>query len=100
MDAVTIEVSPPGETEPDTLADSYSTDDSDAPSNGATQLDDRVVARLRHLAARSELKGELGKTVVLHGDEGSTIRRVVVAGVGKRAEVDADAMRTAASAVV
>jgi leucyl aminopeptidase len=98
MDAVTIEVSPPGETEPDTLAVPFSTDDSDVPSNGA-QLDERVVARLRRLAAGGELKGELGKTVVLHGDGESPLRRVVVAGVGKRAEVDADAMRTAASAV-
>jgi leucyl aminopeptidase len=98
MDAVTIEVGPPGETEPDTLAVAFSTDDSEVPSNGA-QLDERVVARLRRLAAGGELKGELGKTVVVHGDGESQLRRVVVAGVGKRAEVDADAMRTAASAV-
>jgi leucyl aminopeptidase len=99
MDAVTIEVSPPGETEPDTLALPFSSDDSELPSNGA-QLDDRVEAQLRRLADGGELKGELGKTVVLHGDAESNFRRVVVAGVGKRAEVDADAMRTAASAVV
>jgi leucyl aminopeptidase len=98
MDAVTIEVSPPGEIEPDTVALPFSSDDSELPSNGA-QLDDRVEARLRALAAGGELKGELGKTVVLHGDAESNLRRVVVAGVGKRAEVDADAMRTAASAV-
>jgi leucyl aminopeptidase len=98
MDAVTIEVSPPGETEPDTVAVPFSTDDSEVPSNGA-QLDERVVARLRRLAAGGELKGELGKTVVVYGDGESQLRRVVVAGVGKRAEVDADTMRTAASAV-
>jgi leucyl aminopeptidase len=100
MDAVTIEVSPPGETEPDTLALPFSSDDSDVPSNGARALDDQTEARLRRLAAGGELKGELGKTVVLHGDGESGLRRVVVAGVGKRAEVDADAMRTAAAAVV
>src|SRR5436309_7411665 len=100
MDAVTIEVSPPGGSEPDTLAVPFSTDDSEVPSNGAAQLDDRVAATLRRLAAAGGRKGELGKTVVLHADEDSNLRRVVVAGVGKRAEVDADAMRTAASAVV
>jgi leucyl aminopeptidase len=100
MDAVTIEVSPPGGSEPDTLAVPFSTDDSDVPPNGSAQLDDRVAGRLRRLAAAGELKGELGKTVVLHGDEGSNVRRLVVAGVGKRVDVDADAMRTAASAVV
>ena len=99
MDAVAIEVSPPGEIEGDTLALPFSTDDSELPPNGARQLDDRFEARLRRLAESGELKGELGKTVVLHADEGSNVRRVVVAGVGKRAEVDADALRTAASAV-
>jgi leucyl aminopeptidase len=99
MDAVAIEVSPPGGIEPDTLALPYSTDDSDLPSNGAGQLDDPTEARLRRLAAGGELKGELGKTVVLHADGDSNLRRVVVAGVGKRDEVDADALRTAASAV-
>jgi leucyl aminopeptidase len=100
MDAVTIEVSPPGEAEPDTLALPFSSDDSEVPSNGASELDDRIEAQLRRLATGGELKGELGKTVVLHADGESSLRRVVVAGVGKRAEVDADAMRTAASAVV
>ena len=100
MDAVAIEVSPPGEIEGDTLALPFSTDDSELPSNGARQLDERLEAKLSRLANGGELKGELGKTVVLHADEDSNLRRVVVAGVGKRAEVDADAMRTAASAVV
>jgi leucyl aminopeptidase len=99
MDAVTVEVSHPGETEADTLALPFSSDDSDVPSNGAGQLDERIEGQLRRLAAGGELKGELGKTVVLHGDGDSSLRRIVVAGVGKRAEVDADAMRTAASAV-
>jgi leucyl aminopeptidase len=100
MESITIEVSPPGEFEPDTLALPFSSDDSEVPSNGARQLEGGIGARLRRLAAGGELKGELGKTVLLHGDEGSGLRRVVVAGVGKRADVDADAVRTAASAVV
>jgi len=100
MDAVTIEVSRPGATEPETLALPFSSDDSAVPSNGAQQLDDRINAQLRRLAVEGELKGELGKMVVLYGNGESNLRRVIVAGIGKRAEVDADAMRTAASAVV
>jgi leucyl aminopeptidase len=100
MDAVTIEVSAPGAGEPDTLALPFSSDDSEVPSNGASQLDDRIEAQLRRLATGGELKGDLGKTVVVHADGESNLRRVVVAGVGKRSELDADAMRTAASAVV
>src|SRR5256885_11674378 len=63
------------------------------PHSDDAQLD----ARLQRLADDGELKGELGKTVLLHTDGGTS--RVVVAGVGKREEVDADAIRTAASAV-
>src|SRR2546426_7573386 len=100
MDAVAIEVGPPGEIEPDTLALPFASDDSGLPSNGARQLDERLEARLRRLADQGELKGTLGETVLLHTDGESNVRRVVVAGVGKRDEVDADALRTAASAVV
>jgi leucyl aminopeptidase len=100
MDAVAIEVGTPGEIEPDTLALPFATDDSDLPSNGARQLDEGLEARLRRLADHGELKGTLGKTVLLHTDGESKVRRVVVAGVGKRDEVDVDALRTAASAVV
>src|SRR2546428_9124886 len=100
MDAVAIEVGPPGEIEPDTFAFPFASDDSGLPSNGARQLDERLEARLRRLADDGELKGALGKTVLLHTDGESNVRRVVVAGVGKRDEVDADALRTAASAVV
>ena len=100
MDAVAIEVGPPGEIEPDTLALPFASDDSGLPSNGTRQLDELLEARLRRLADDGELKGALGKTVLLHTDGESNVRRVVVAGVGKREEVDADALRTAASAVV
>ncbi|MFL5952053.1 MAG: M17 family peptidase N-terminal domain-containing protein, partial [Gaiellaceae bacterium] len=51
------------------------------------------------LAADGELKGDLGRTVVLHTNGTGTARRIVVAGLGKRDEVDADAVRTAAAAV-
>ena len=94
MEEVEIEVSAPGDGQPDTIALPLPEDDSTPRSN-----DDRLGARLQQLADDGELKGELGRTVVLHTDGTSDARRVVVAGVGKRADVDADAIRTAASAV-
>jgi len=94
VEEVEIEVSAPGDGQPDTIALPLPEDDSTPRSN-----DDRLGARLQQLADDGELKGELGRTVVLHTDGTSDARRVVVAGVGKRADVDADAIRTAASAV-
>jgi leucyl aminopeptidase len=99
MDEVAIEVKLPGQIEPDALAVPLLDDDSQPLSNGARVLDERLHGRLRRLAAEGELNGELGKTVLLHTDGELKAHRVVVAGVGKLDEVDADALRTAASAV-
>jgi leucyl aminopeptidase len=93
VEQVEIEISAPGGGEPDALALPLSEDDSTPHSDDA-----QLRSRLQQLADDGELKGELGRTCVLHLD-GAGPRRVVVAGVGKRAEVDADAIRTAASAV-
>jgi leucyl aminopeptidase len=93
MDEVEIEVSHPGAGSPDALALVLAEDDSTPPSDGDLQQ------QLQQLADDGELKGELGRTVVLHTNGSGTARRVVVAGIGKRAEVDADAVRTAAAAV-
>src|SRR5436309_4543335 len=94
VEEVGIEVSSSGAGQPDALALILPEEDS-APRSDDAQLGER----LRQLADDGELKGELGKTTVLHADGSSGARRVVVAGVGKRAEVDSDAIRTAASAV-
>jgi leucyl aminopeptidase len=95
VDEVAIDVKPPGQAEPDALAvpvvEGFAAFSAD--------LDEQLQGRLRRLADEGELKGELGKTLVLHTDGDSIARRVVVAGIGKREEVDADAFRTAASAV-
>src|SRR5947208_411498 len=93
MDEVAIEVSGPGEVASGSLALPLASEDS-TPRSADAELGER----LQRLATDGELKGELGKTVLLHTDGGTS--RVVVAGVGKRADVDADAIRTAASAVV
>ncbi len=93
MDEVEIEVSQPGAGSPDALALLLAEDDTTPRSDGDLQQ------QLQQLADDGELKGELGRTVLLHTNGGSTARRVVVAGIGKRADVDADAVRTAAAAV-
>jgi len=93
VDEVAIEVSSRGGGSPDALALVLAEDDTTPGSDGDLQQ------QLQQLADDGELRGELGRTVVLHTNGASTARRVVVAGVGKRAEVDADAVRTAAAAV-
>jgi leucyl aminopeptidase len=93
VDEVAIEVSSRGGGSPDALALVLAEDDTTPGSDGDLQQ------QLQQLADDGELRGELGRTVVLHTNGASTARRVVVAGVGKRADVDADAVRTAAAAV-
>ena len=100
MNEVAVEVKLPGQIEPDALAVPLLENDSAALSNGARVLDERLQGRLRRLAEEGELRGELGKTVLLHTETELNAHRVVVAGVGKLDELDADALRTAASAVV
>ncbi|MGZ4346233.1 MAG: leucyl aminopeptidase [Gaiellaceae bacterium] len=100
MDQLTIEVRQPGELEPDALAIPFPEGDGASLSNGTRALDERLNGRLQRLVEDGELKGELGKTVLLHTDGELDARRLIVAGVGKREEVDADALRTAAAAVV
>jgi leucyl aminopeptidase len=100
MGEVTIEVKAPGEGEADSLAIPYSAGSpAGAFSNGARELDGQLKGRLQRLADGGELKSDLGATVVLLTDGEVKARRIVVAGVGKRDEIDADALRTAASAV-
>src|SRR5712692_9872621 len=100
MGEVTIEVKALGQGEPDSLAIPFPVGSTGGVlSNGARELDARLKGRLQRLADSGELKGDLGTTVVLHTDGELDARRIVVAGVGKTDELDADALRTAASAV-
>jgi len=94
MDELEIEVvSGPGDESPDALALMLTEEDSTPRSDAG------VADQLRRLADDGELHGELGRTMVVHTNGDSAARRVVVAGVGKRSDVDADAVRTAAAAV-
>jgi leucyl aminopeptidase len=66
--------------------------------NGAQILDDRLGGRLAKLGESGELRGERGESVLLHLNGELEAPRLVAAGVGKREDVDADALRTAGSA--
>ena len=100
MGELTIEVRAPGEGEPDSLAIPFPQGGgADAFSNGTRDLDGQLKGRLQQLTDNGELKGDLGTAVVLHTNGDLNARRVVVAGIGKKDELDADALRTAASAV-
>jgi leucyl aminopeptidase len=99
MDEVAVEVKLPGQAEADTLAVVLAEGQPAPLSEGARVLDQQLAGRLQRLAESGELHGELGKTVLLHTDGELKARRVVVAGIGQADKVDADVLRTAASAV-
>jgi hypothetical protein len=83
MGQVKVEVAPPPFGEPDVLAFPVREDENSAFANGASVLDERVNGRLRRLAAEGELRGELGRTLVLHTDGEVDARRVAPVGIGK-----------------
>jgi len=99
MDEIAIEVRAPGEGKPDSLAILFPEGTKGAFSNGARELDGQLKGRLQRMADSGGLRGDLGTAVVLHTDGELNARRVVIAGVGKRDELDVDALRTAASTV-
>jgi leucyl aminopeptidase len=99
MGEVAVEVRLPGQVEPDVLAVPIPEDTGAALSNGARVLDDQLKGRLLRLAEEGELRGELGKTLVLHTNGELKARRVAAAGIGRIEDLDSDALRTAAAAV-
>jgi leucyl aminopeptidase len=99
MGEVAVEVKLPGQIEPDVLAFPVPEPVDAAFSNGSAILDERLAGRLRRLAEEGELRGELGRTLVVHTDGELRAHRVAAAGIGKLEELDSDALRTAAAAV-
>jgi leucyl aminopeptidase len=97
MAEVTVEVKAPGEGESGALAVPVFDEDGARFSEG---LDGALRDRLARLAEEGELKSERGKTVLLHTDGEVPFVRVVAVGLGKRDEMDADTLRTAAANVV
>ncbi|TML19833.1 MAG: leucyl aminopeptidase [Actinobacteria bacterium] len=99
MGEVAVEVKLPGQIEPDVLALPVPEDGGGAAANGARILDERLQGRLQRLTQEGELRGELGKTLVLHTDGELKAHRVAAAGIGRIEDLDADALRTAAASV-
>jgi leucyl aminopeptidase len=66
--------------------------------DGAKIVDGKLGGQLTRLGESGELSGERGEAVLLHLDGQLEAPRLVAAGVGKREEVDADALRTAGAA--
>jgi leucyl aminopeptidase len=66
--------------------------------DGARILDDKLRGRLSRLAENGEFRGERGEALLLHLDGELSAPRLVAVGLGKRDEVDADALRTAGAA--
>jgi leucyl aminopeptidase len=76
----------------------FSVPDPVALTAAARALDSLVEGRLGQLVEDGELKGEEGCVTLLHSDGRIAARRIVAAGVGNGASVDADRLRTAAAA--
>ncbi len=100
MHEVSVGVEAPARIEADVLALAVAEGDDAFRDHDGGPLDAKLTGRLRQLVEDGELRGELGRTVLLHTDGEAGARRVAAAGVGKAEAVDADALRTAAASVV
>jgi leucyl aminopeptidase len=92
-----VEIRLPGEVSPDVLVVPV-LEGAEVASGAARTLDERLNGRLRRLAESGEIRGELGRTLVLHLDGELEARRLTAVGIGPAERVDADALRTAAAA--
>src|SRR5581483_9009951 len=93
--AVPIDIALPGRTTVDALALAVSRP---LTGEGARIVDEKLGGQLTRLVESGELRGDRGEALLLHTNGALEARRVVVAGLGPRDELDADALRTAAAA--
>jgi leucyl aminopeptidase len=87
-----VEIALPGQVDADALALPVA---QPLGGDGSQIVDDKLGGRLAQLGESGELRGERGEAVLLHLNGELAAPRLVAAGVGKRDEVDADALRTA-----
>jgi len=90
-----VEIALPGQAGADALALPVA---QSLDGDGAQIVDGKLGGRLRRLTETGELRGERGEAVLLHLNGELEAPRLVAAGVGKRDEVDIDALRTAGAA--
>src|SRR3954447_25222886 len=93
--SVAIEIALPGQAEADALAVPLAQPLDSLSGEGARILDDKLRGRLTQLASSGELRGERGEALLLHVDGDTATPRVVATGLGRRDELDLDALRTA-----
>ena len=91
----TVEIALPGQAGADAVAVPVAQALS---GDGTRILDDKLGGRLARLGESGELRGDRGEAVLLHLDGELEAPRLVAAGVGKRDDVDAEALRTAGAA--
>jgi len=92
---VPIEVALPGQTHADALAVPVARP---LGGEGARIVDEKLGGRLAKLIESGELRGDRGEALVLHVDGELDAPRVIAVGLGKREDVDLDALRTAGGA--
>src|SRR5689334_13043569 len=94
---VEVQAVSPEQVEADVVAVAL-TDDNELAGTAAA-VDSKLDGLLKRLAADGELRGDAGRVSIVHVDGKLGARRVAVAGLGSREELDADSFRTAAAAV-
>ncbi|MFN2628623.1 MAG: M17 family metallopeptidase [Gaiellaceae bacterium] len=95
---VPIQIALPGQAEADVLALPVADPVEPLAGDGARILDEKLGGRLGRLAVSGDLRGGVGESLLLHLDGELAAPRLLLAGVGARGEVDAEALRTAAAA--
>ena len=93
--AVPIEIALPGQTKVDALAVPVA---QPLGGEGARIVDEKLGGLLAQLAGSGELRGDRGEALLLHSSGDLDAPRLVAVGLGKRDDVDADALRTAGAA--
>jgi leucyl aminopeptidase len=92
---ITIESAGAGDLEADLLVVPLAEDAQELPP----ALEESLRTRLAPLLEDGEVTGAFGEATLVHVDNGS-VRRVALAGLGKRHRIDADSVRTAMTAAV
>ncbi|HEY7196876.1 MAG TPA: leucyl aminopeptidase [Gaiellaceae bacterium] len=88
---------PPAGVEADAIGVGF-VEGGDVPA-AARALGDRIAGELARLVEEREIRGRSGEVTILRGEDDVAAGRVVVAGLGTEADLDADSFRTAAAAV-
>ena len=68
-------------------------------SSMGRHVDAQSAGRLAKLLKRDDFSGKAGQTLILHDLEGTNLDRCIILGLGKRNELDADRLITAATAI-